>query len=86
METIHQKLVDRVDRVRNGRTWKAIAEEIGIASSRFSDVRWRPGATFGIESYRKIEQWVEQQEEALLAEQRCQQEAERYRQASHFIS
>jgi hypothetical protein len=63
VQTIHQKLVDRVDDVRQGRTWRAIGREIGINPSRFSQIRWQPSATFGPEAFRKIEEWVDQEEE-----------------------
>lgn len=61
-QTIHQKLVDRVDAVRNGRTWKAVCAEIGVGQGRMSAIRWQTGKSFSIETYKKIEDWVKREE------------------------
>lgn len=62
---IHQQLCDRVDAVRNGRTWTAIAKEIGVRQPTFARIRWHDDATWGIETYNRILTWVEAEEKAL---------------------
>jgi len=62
-QSIHQDLVDRMDAVRAGRTWKVVCAEAGVSPAHVSKVRWQHGS-FGIELYLKIQEWVVAQEKA----------------------
>jgi transposase-like protein len=61
-QTVRQDLVDRVDALRQGRTWTEVAKEIGVTSQLLSKIRWRSGAVFSIEKYLQVEQWVKNEE------------------------